>query len=101
MPSTSPRGLARLAFGGDYNPEQWPESVWQEDTYGSVEAVNEAWGTAFWGQRYTDLAQINPPRATPTVGNPGQALDYKRFADATMRENFVMERDILHRLSPG
>jgi len=27
-----PRGLAdRLCFGGDYNPEQWPESVWAED----------------------------------------------------------------------
>ncbi|MGW2460801.1 beta-galactosidase [Streptomyces sp. NPDC001761] len=74
---------------------------WLADTYGSVDAVNEAWGTAFWGQRYTDLAQINPPRATPTVGNPGQALDYKRFADATIRENFRTERDILHRLSPG
>ncbi|UFR06327.1 beta-galactosidase [Streptomyces sp. Go40/10] len=74
---------------------------WLADTYGSVEAVNDAWGTAFWGQRYTDFAQINPPRATPTVGNPGQALDYKRFADATIRENFRAERDILHRLSPG
>src|SRR3954452_22130470 len=21
----------KLAFGGDYNPEQWPESVWAED----------------------------------------------------------------------
>ncbi|MFF9020369.1 beta-galactosidase [Streptomyces eurythermus] len=74
---------------------------WLADTYGSVDAVNEAWGTAFWGQRYTDLAQINPPRATPTAGNPGQALDYKRFADALIRENFRAERDILHRLSPG
>ncbi|MFI6206274.1 beta-galactosidase [Streptomyces sp. NPDC051041] len=246
MPETAPKGLTRLAFGGDYNPEQWPESVWQEDvrlmreagvtmvsvgifswallepapgeydfgwldrimdllhangirvdlgtptvappawfyrahpealpvtadgvryefgsraaichsnahyraaaadittrlaerygdhpalalwhvhneygvpvsacycdscaahfrrwlaaTYGTVDAVNEAWGTAFWGQRYADLEQINPPRTTPTVGNPAQALDYRRFADATMRENFRMERDILHRLSPG
>ncbi|MEV7687001.1 beta-galactosidase [Streptomyces bungoensis] len=246
MPDTSPRGLTRLAFGGDYNPEQWPESVWQEDVrlmreagvtmvsvgifswgllepapgaydfgwldrvldllhshgirvdlgtptvvppawfyrahpealpvtaegmrhefgsrgaichsnadyraaaaaittrlaerygdhpalamwhvhneygvpvsacycdncaahfrrwlatgYGTVDAVNEAWGTAFWGQHYTALEQINPPRATPTVGNPGQALDYKRFTDATIRENFRRERDILHRLSPG
>ncbi|MER6223052.1 beta-galactosidase [Streptomyces sp. 900105755] len=246
MPDTTPRGLTRLAFGGDYNPEQWPESVWQEDVrlmreagvtmvsvgifswallepapgeydfgwldrvldllhengirvdlgtptvappawfyrahpealpvtaegvrhefgsrgaichsnadyraaaanittrlaerygehpalalwhvhneygvpvsacycdscaahfrrwlagaHGTVAAVNEAWGTAFWGQHYTDLAQINPPRVTPTVGNPGQALDYKRFTDATIRENFRAERDILHRLSPG
>ncbi|GAA2204698.1 beta-galactosidase [Streptomyces bangladeshensis] len=74
---------------------------WLADTYGTVDAVNEAWGTAFWGQRYTDFGQINPPRATPTVGNPGQALDYRRFADATIRENFRAERDILHRLSPG
>ncbi|MER5834971.1 beta-galactosidase [Streptomyces sp. NPDC002130] len=246
MPETTPRGLTRLAFGGDYNPEQWPESVWQEDvrlmreagvtlvsvgifswallepspgrydfgwldrlldllhehgirvdlgtptvvppvwfyrahpealpvtaegvrygfgsraaichsnadyraaaasiteqlaerygdhpalamwhvhneygvpvsacycescaahfrrwlatTYGTVEAVNEAWGTAFWGQRYGGFEDIEPPRLTPAAVNPGQALDYKRFADATMRENFVAERDILHRLSPG
>jgi beta-galactosidase len=74
---------------------------WLATTYGTVDAVNEAWGTAFWGQRYADLDQINPPRLTPAAVNPSQALDYKRFADATMRENFVAERDILHRLSPG
>ncbi|MFH9550240.1 beta-galactosidase [Streptomyces sp. NPDC017435] len=74
---------------------------WLETTYGTVDAVNEAWGTAFWGQRYAGFEDVNPPRATPTVGNPGQALDYKRFADATMRENFRAERDILHRLAPG
>ncbi|OQR62095.1 beta-galactosidase [Streptomyces maremycinicus] len=74
---------------------------WLETAYGSVDAVNDAWGTAFWGQRYARFEDINPPRATPTVGNPGQALDYRRFADATMRENFRMERDILHRLAPG
>jgi beta-galactosidase len=27
-----PRGMeGRLCYGGDYNPEQWPESVWVED----------------------------------------------------------------------
>jgi beta-galactosidase len=27
-----PRGfVGRLCYGGDYNPEQWPESVWTED----------------------------------------------------------------------
>ncbi|MDR6975290.1 beta-galactosidase [Streptomyces sp. 3330] len=74
---------------------------WLETTYGTVAAVNEAWGTAFWGQRYASFEDVNPPRTTPTVGNPGQALDYRRFADATMRENFCAERDILHRLAPG
>ncbi|MGP3982499.1 beta-galactosidase [Streptomyces sp. KR80] len=74
---------------------------WLSRTYQTVDALNEAWGTAFWGQRYADFDQINPPRVTPTVGNPAQALDYRRFADATMRENFTAERDILHRLAPG
>ncbi|MEV3854754.1 beta-galactosidase [Streptomyces sp. NPDC050095] len=74
---------------------------WLAATYETVEAVNEVWGTAFWGQRYASLDEIDPPRTTPTVGNPAQQLDYKRFADATMRENFVRERDVLHRLAPG
>ena len=26
-----PGRLRSLAFGGDYNPEQWPEDVWVED----------------------------------------------------------------------
>ncbi|MGW1024534.1 beta-galactosidase [Streptomyces sp. NPDC002577] len=74
---------------------------WLGTTYDSVDAVNDAWGTAFWGQRYASFDQIDPPRQTPTAANPAQQLDYRRFADATMRENFVRERDILHRLSPG
>ena len=24
-------GLDALCYGGDYNPEQWPEEVWEED----------------------------------------------------------------------
>ncbi|MEV4969713.1 beta-galactosidase [Streptomyces scopuliridis] len=74
---------------------------WLGATYATVDAVNEAWGTAFWGQRYGSFDEIEPPRATPTVCNPAQRLDYARFADATMRENFVRERDLLHRHSPG
>ncbi|WP_371635064.1 beta-galactosidase [Streptomyces zaomyceticus] len=74
---------------------------WLHEAHGSVEAVNEAWGTAFWGQHYSSYEEIDPPRVTPTVGNPAQQLDYRRFADATIRENFRAERDILHELAPG
>ena len=31
MRSRWPRGLDGIAYGGDYNPEQWPEEVWVED----------------------------------------------------------------------
>ncbi|MFJ4502480.1 beta-galactosidase [Streptomyces sp. NPDC088864] len=74
---------------------------WLADRHGSVDAVNEAWGTAFWGQRYGSLDEIDPPRLTPTACNPAQQLDYARFADATMRDNFRAERDLLHRHAPG
>ena len=30
-PLSWPRGVTDLCYGGDYNPEQWPESVWAED----------------------------------------------------------------------
>ncbi|WP_329115365.1 beta-galactosidase [Streptomyces sp. NBC_01465] len=75
--------------------------LWLQDRHGSLDALNEAWGTAFWGQQYGDWEEITPPRTTPTVCNPTQQLDYQRFADAQARANFVAERDILHRLSPG
>src|SRR2546425_1212833 len=26
-----PKGVTGLCYGGDYNPEQWPEQVWAED----------------------------------------------------------------------
>ena len=31
--ATTPRPLRleALAYGGDYNPDQWPEEVWHED----------------------------------------------------------------------
>ncbi len=74
---------------------------WLERRYGDVDAMNEAWGTAFWSQHYTSFDQVLPPRQAPTVANPTQQLDYRRFTSDTVLELFVAERDILHRLSPG
>ena len=31
MPLAAPLRLNRILHGGDYNPDQWPESVWPED----------------------------------------------------------------------
>ena len=25
------KNVEKILYGGDYNPEQWPEEVWQED----------------------------------------------------------------------
>ncbi|MEE1941567.1 beta-galactosidase [Streptomyces sp. TRM 70361] len=74
---------------------------WLRNRYTTLDALNAAWGTAFWGQAYGDWAEIGPPRLTPTVCNPAQRLDYRRFAGDSALANFRRERDILHTLSPG
>ncbi|MFI9318290.1 beta-galactosidase [Kitasatospora aureofaciens] len=59
--------------------------VWLRARHGSLDALNEAWGTAFWSQRYTSWEQILPPRATQWHHNPGQTLDFSRFwSDETL-----------------
>jgi beta-galactosidase len=74
---------------------------WLEERHGSLDALNEAWGTTFWGQRYSAWSQVGAPRLTPTAANPAQQLDFARFSSDAMLANFRAERDILHRLTPG
>ncbi|TYB63988.1 beta-galactosidase [Nonomuraea sp. PA05] len=73
---------------------------WLRSRYGTLDALNDAWGTAFWSQRYSDWAQILPPRATPSLPNPAQQLDFRRFSSDALIELYVAERDLLKRLTP-
>ncbi|WP_331730588.1 beta-galactosidase [Streptomyces sp. NBC_01174] len=52
---------------------------WLRERHGSLEAVNAAWGTAFWSQRYGSWEEILPPRATQWHHNPAQVLDFRRY----------------------
>ena len=74
---------------------------WLAERYGSLEGLNHAWGTAFWGQTYWEWDEISPPRVAPTTVNPSQRLDYARFSSDAILRLFRAERDILHRHSPG
>ncbi|KRE93457.1 beta-galactosidase [Nocardioides sp. Soil774] len=75
----------------------WLRARYDDD----VAHLNDAWGTAFWSQRYDDFAQVLPPRVAPTHANPTQQLDFLRFSSDQLLDNFVVERDVLHRISPG
>lgn len=74
--------------------------AWLQARYATVEALNHAWGTAFWSQEYSDWAQILPPRLAATHPNPTQQLDFKRFSSDALRDYLRAERDILHRHTP-
>ncbi|MFD2026368.1 beta-galactosidase [Promicromonospora aerolata] len=66
---------------------------WLRDRYDSLDALNAAWGTAFWGQHYEDWEHVQVPAVAPEAVNPAQQLDFARFSDAALRACFVAERD--------
>lgn len=68
---------------------------WLADRYGDVDALNAAWGTNFWAQRYQSFAEVFPPRKAPYSLNPGQMLDYRRFTSDMLLECYLMERDLI------
>ncbi|MBE3010571.1 beta-galactosidase [Microbispora sp. NEAU-D428] len=74
--------------------------AWLRERYGGLDALNEAWTTAFWGQHYSDWAQITPPRATQYLPNPAQALDFRRFVSDEMLAHFREQRGLLRELTP-
>ncbi|MFE6821767.1 beta-galactosidase [Streptomyces sp. NPDC057690] len=74
--------------------------VWLRARYGSLDALNHAWGTAFWSQRYSDWEQILPPRLAASHPNPTQQLDFKRFSSDALKDHLVAEREILREITP-
>jgi beta-galactosidase len=72
---------------------------WLEARYGDLERLNDAWGTAFWSQRYTAWEHVLPPRRTTTFANPTHVLDYHRFGSDTLLDFFRAERDVIRRHS--
>ncbi|MET9225724.1 beta-galactosidase [Lentzea sp. NPDC003310] len=69
--------------------------TWLQARYGSLDALNESWGTAFWSQRYGDWDQVLPPRATQWHRNPGQSLDFRRFFSDEVVGAYREQRDAI------
>ncbi|SDQ04904.1 beta-galactosidase [Microbacterium sp. cf332] len=89
-----------VPVGEDYSAHsQRAWRIWLQEKYGSLEALNAAWGTAFWGQHYGQWEHVGVPAAAPSVVNPAQRLDFARFTDSQLRACFVAERDAIRRFS--
>ncbi|MBA8817474.1 beta-galactosidase [Microbacterium halimionae] len=73
--------------------------LWLRARYGSVDALNAAWGTAFWSQTYGDWEEILPPRAALSARNPGQALDFHRFSSDELLDHYRAEAAVIRDLS--
>lgn len=73
---------------------------WLERRYGSIEALNEAWGTAFWSQRYGNFEEIRTPGVAPTTLNPTQQLDFARFNSWALIDFYDMLLEVIHQVTP-
>lgn len=73
---------------------------WLADRYQTVDALNAAWGTDFWSQRYDSFAEVDVPRATPTFANPTQLLDFDRFSSDALLRLHRAEVEVLRRHTP-
>jgi beta-galactosidase len=63
---------------------------WLADRYGSIAALNAAWGNVFWSMDYADFDQVGLPHQTVTEPNPAHALAFRRFSsDQVVRFNRV------------
>lgn len=87
----------------DYSEDaEYAFQQWCEERYGTIDAVNDAWGTAFWAQRMNDFSEIVPPRfiGDGNFMNPGKLLDFKRFSSDALKAFYIAERDTLAEITP-
>jgi beta-galactosidase len=76
-----------------YDPEARAAWVaWLKQRYGTLDALNEAWTTAYWSQTYSAWDQV--PFNTDK-GNPGWMLELKRFITAQWGEFHRNQRDAI------
>jgi beta-galactosidase len=62
--------------------------IWLAERYGTIEALNEAWGNVFWSMEYNDFQQIGLPNLTVTEPNPAHVMAFRRFSsDQVIRFN--------------
>ena len=64
-------------------------------------ALNEAWGTSFWSQRYADWDEIAPAPAALSLRNPAQLLDFHRFSSDELLDYYRAEAEVLRRTQHG
>ena len=70
--------------------------VWLRARYADdIDALNDAWGTWFWSQHYTEFEQILPPRLAPASVNPCGLLDFRRFSSDALLDLARMEKSII------
>jgi beta-galactosidase len=75
--------------------------TWLKERHGSLEALNQAWWTAFWSHAYTDWSQIESPAPHGEWAIHGLDLDWKRFVTHQTTQFMKNEITPLRELTPN
>jgi beta-galactosidase len=74
---------------------------WLAARYGDVQALNAAWGLAFWSQEYRRFDEVDAPFGTVTESHPAHRLDWQRFSSAMVERFNAAQVEILRAASSG
>lgn len=74
---------------------------WLKNKYGTIEKLNEKWGTAFWSQDYNSFEEIFTPGLTAAGENPSQMLDWRCFHSDLIVDFAKAQADIIRTICPN
>lgn len=89
---------------GGYDYSEQSEAafrIWLKERYGTIEALNKAWNTRFWGHTFYDWDEIVVPNELSEEWNgnrtnfQGISLDYRRFMSHSLLECYRIEYDAI------
>lgn len=76
--------------------------IWLRRKYGTIDQLNDQWGTVFSNQIYGSFEEIILPTYGPiTLHNPGLDLDFRRFSSDSVRKFQALQADILREKAPA
>jgi beta-galactosidase len=74
--------------------------TWLKDRYHDISDLNEAWGTRFWSQGYSDWSQIRLPDQSIDKPNPSHLLDFYRFSSDSYVAYQRLQIELVRQLAP-
>lgn len=74
---------------------------WLQARYGSLAALNTAWGTVFWSAEHHEWATVEPPVLNLATANASLVLDYYRFSSDSVRAYQQLQIDELRARVPA
>jgi beta-galactosidase len=77
--------------------QQWHE--WLEKRYGTIEKLNDLWGTAIWSEAYLSFDQVPQPLITPFIHNSSLSSAYRIFSREKIAEYQQEQLDIIRKYS--